>query len=133
MQEFAERTEKEQPVDDLLKLAMEMVPFFLSHNAEPDACDLLLELEQLDQLPGFLDVNTYSRVCLYLVSCASYVAAPDDVKCYKVAHSVYRKYEKWPESLSIAMKLNDKEMMQEDFSSCTDPFVKFCIPALFIL
>ena len=67
MSEYELRLEAEKPVDDLMKLAMEMVPFFLTHNAEPDACDLLVELEALDKLPEFLDKNTYSRVALYLI------------------------------------------------------------------
>ena len=39
----------------------------MSHNAEADACDLLIELEALDTLPGFVDKNTFERVCLYIV------------------------------------------------------------------
>lgn len=47
--------------------ALELVPFFLKHNAEADACDLLVELELLNKLPEFVDTNTYKRVCLYIV------------------------------------------------------------------
>jgi 26S proteasome regulatory subunit N1 len=50
-----------------MTLALEIVPFFLKHNAEADAVDLLLELEAIDKLPQHVDENTYARVCLYMV------------------------------------------------------------------
>lgn len=123
MHEYAFRSENEQPIDDLVKLAVEMVPFFMSHNAEPDACDLLLELEMLEKIPDFLDKNTFARVALYLTSCANFVAAPEDVKALRVVHTIYQKYEKWPEALTIALKLNDIEVIKNDYNTCPDPFV----------
>lgn len=51
---------------DLHNIATEMVPFFLKHNAEPDACDLLMELESIDSIVQYLDINTFTRVATYL-------------------------------------------------------------------
>ena len=51
----------------LVDQALELVPFFLKHNAEADACDLLIELELLSKLPALVDKNNYQRVCLYIV------------------------------------------------------------------
>jgi 26S proteasome regulatory subunit N1 len=65
--EYAERSKEDEPTDDLLELAMVIVPYFLKHNAEADAVDLLLELEAIDKLPPFVDRETYARVCLYMV------------------------------------------------------------------
>jgi len=59
--------EAEQDTSDLKQLALEIVPFFMTHNAEADACDLLLEIESLDDLVQYVDKNTYERVCLYIV------------------------------------------------------------------
>lgn len=62
----------------LLDLALELVPFFLAHNAEADAVDLLLEVESIESLvdEGFLEgkkgEDIYARVCQYMVR---YVAA----------------------------------------------------------
>ena len=59
--------------DQLLGLALELVPFFLAHNAEADAVDLLLELESIESLDkgGFLEGKEgeaiYNRVCQYMV------------------------------------------------------------------
>ena len=59
--------EKEADVKDLVELSLSLVPFFLKHNAEADAVDLLYEVENIEKLPAFLDENTFSRVCLYMV------------------------------------------------------------------
>ncbi len=70
--------------DELLSLALELIPFFLTHNAEADAVDLLLELESIESIEKFLDGNVseeedktvamrhdredrYRRVCVYMV------------------------------------------------------------------
>lgn len=45
----------------------EVIPYDMKHNAETEACDLLMEIEKLDKLANFVDQNTHSRVCLYLV------------------------------------------------------------------
>ncbi len=64
--EFEARQEKEEPTSDLLTLGLELVPFFMKHNAEADACDLLIELESLDLLPDYVEKDTYARVCRYI-------------------------------------------------------------------
>lgn len=38
----------------------------MAHNAEAEACDLLMEIERLDLLDEYVDEDVYQRVCLYL-------------------------------------------------------------------
>ncbi len=66
-QEYQKRIAEDKPIQDLVDLALSLVPFFLSHNAEADAVDILSELEIIEKIPQFLDENTYQRVCLYMV------------------------------------------------------------------
>jgi 26S proteasome regulatory subunit N1 len=124
IQEYAYRLEQEKPTDDLLALAKEIVPFFLSHNAEADGCDLLLELEALDVLLNHIDENTYGRVALYLISCASYLPVPEDINTLVVVHKIYTKFKKYAQAMAIAIKLNNKEMIIQDYQSCEDPNLK---------
>ncbi|KAI9338537.1 armadillo-type protein [Obelidium mucronatum] len=112
------------PTPELLKLALEIVPFCLKHNAEADACDLLLELEILDKLPQFVDKDTYGRVCLYITSMVPYVAPPDDVAILKTARVIYRAQSQWTQSILIALRINDLDLVKEDYESCTDPITK---------
>lgn len=53
--------------ENLIGLAKEIVPYHMEHNAEAEACDLLMEIEQLDLLEQHVDENVYQRVCLYLI------------------------------------------------------------------
>jgi 26S proteasome regulatory subunit N1 len=119
----------------LIDLAMVIIPFFMAHNAEPDACDLALELSSLfaneesgyillEKIPEFVDVNTYQRVCNYIVSCASYLGSPDDLKSLRVVHTIYKKFAQHPQALSISLKLNDYQMIKSDFLECTDPLMR---------
>ena len=47
-------------------LAKEIVPYHMQHNAEAEACDLLMEIERLDLLQEYVDKDVFPRVCLYL-------------------------------------------------------------------
>lgn len=54
--------------DDLRALSIECATFLLHHNAEPDAVDLLEELEIVDRILELVDDNTFGRVCQYMVA-----------------------------------------------------------------
>ena len=64
--EYTDRTGKDESVDELIKLAKEIIPHNMKHNAETEACDLLMEIERLDMVDDYLDENSFQRVCLYL-------------------------------------------------------------------
>jgi len=78
-------------VDDLIALIDEIVPYDMKHNAEPEACDLLMEVEMLEKVLPHIDETNYSRVCLYLTSCANYVPEPDDAVILKVTYEAFKK------------------------------------------
>ncbi|KAI7908219.1 armadillo-type protein [Cokeromyces recurvatus] len=124
MQEYQARLENEQSTEELIKLALEIVPFFLKHNAEADAVDLLLEIESIDQLPRFIDKNTYERVCLYMVSCVNLLAPPDDLEFLKTARTIYRQQEKYAQALNLSIRVGDMDLIKEDFENCPDPLLK---------
>jgi len=125
-EEYSKRQESDPNAsnDDIMNLTMEIVPFFLKHNAEADAVDLLLELECIDKIIPFVDQNTYTRVCLYMVSAVNLLPPPDDVSFLKTAHAIYRKMNKLPEAITLSMKLNDLDKIKDDFESCKDPLLK---------
>lgn len=50
----------------LLPLIESIVGFDMRHNAEIQACDLLMEIDRLDLLDKHMDSTNYPRVCLYL-------------------------------------------------------------------
>ncbi|CAG8471978.1 12679_t:CDS:10 [Acaulospora colombiana] len=116
-QEYLYRQENEMSSDDLMALGLEIVPFFLKHNAEADAVDLLLELEAIDKLPQFVDKDTYARVCLYMVSCVNLLVPPDDIAFLRTAHEIYRQQNKFTEAVTLAIRLGDQDLIGEDFNA----------------
>lgn len=122
--EYTARTEKEENTDELLKLALLVVDFSLHHHAEVDAVDLLLELEAVDQLPQFVDKDTFERVCLYLVSCVNLLVPPDDMVFLKTAHEIYAKHQRYFEALVLAIRLNDRALIRADFEAPTNAVMR---------
>ena len=122
--DFAKRQEKEQDTKELVDLSLSLIPFFLSHNAEADAVDLLSELEMIEELPRFLDEDTYPRACLYMVSMVNLLPFPDDVAFLRTAHQIYRQYGKLTQALTLAIRLNDIDLIQEDFDATEDVLLK---------
>jgi len=74
-------------------LVDQVIPEFINHNDEPEAVDLLLEVERLPQLLDFVNERNYSRVCLYLLSCSPYAADPEEMKnTLKTTYDIYMKF-----------------------------------------
>merc|ERR1712013_855904 len=92
--------------------------------AEAEACDLLMEVEQLDDLQQYVDDSAYNRVCLYLVSCVPYVPEPENTNLLKTGLGIFRKFNQWPQAMRLALQLNDKALVEELFNSCPDPIVQ---------
>jgi 26S proteasome regulatory subunit N1 len=127
-QEYQKRIADEQPGDkkfqDLMDLTLKIVPFFLSHNAEADAVDLLSELEMIDEIPRFLNEHSYRRVCLYMVSMVNLLTFPEDQQFLRTAHLIYREYKQYTHAIVLAIRLNDLEVIKSDFNSTDDPAIK---------
>uniref|UniRef100_A0AAY4EC10 26S proteasome non-ATPase regulatory subunit 2 n=1 Tax=Denticeps clupeoides TaxID=299321 RepID=A0AAY4EC10_9TELE len=104
----------------LLQLVKEIVPYNMAHNAEHEACDLLMEIERLNMLELYIDENAYAKVCLYLTSCVSYVPEPENSALLKCALNIFRKFNRHPEALRLALMLNDVELVENIFTSCKD-------------
>ncbi|KAJ7938131.1 armadillo-type protein, partial [Mycena leptocephala] len=89
-------------VEDLRALAKECAVFLIGHNAEPDAVDLLEELEIVDEVAQLVDDNTYNRVCQYMIRC----------------------HHKFPEALALVIRLGDPDLIREDFNGAGNPLMK---------
>ncbi|KAF2829320.1 26S proteasome non-ATPase-like protein regulatory subunit 2 [Ophiobolus disseminans] len=118
--EYQNRLNEDKSTDDITSLASNLVPFFLKHNAEADAVDILSELEMIDQVEQYIDENTYGRVCLYMVSNVPLLTYPDNDKFLRTAYQVYRKYEKYTQAVALAIRLNDRDLIEEAFNSTKD-------------
>lgn len=110
-------------INKLINLALKIVPFFLEHNGEADAVDLLLEIENIDKLPQYVDENTFNRVCLYMVSCVPLLAPPDDISFLNTAYAIYLSHNQLTQALTLAIKLDDEKLMRQVFEVTDDVLV----------
>lgn len=104
----------------LIDLVKQIVPYNMAHNAEADACDLLMEIEKLELLEEYVDENAYPRVCLYLQSCVPYVPDPENMNLLKTALKLSRKFNQHTQAMRLALMLNDNTLIEEIFTSCKD-------------
>ncbi|PGH26979.1 26S proteasome regulatory subunit rpn-1 [Polytolypa hystricis UAMH7299] len=123
-QEYQNRLTDDKEVQDLIDLSLSLVPYFLRHNAEADAVDLLSELEMIEEIPKFVDENTYARVSLYMVSMVNLLTYPEDHQFLRTAHDIYLKYNKLTQAIVIAIRLNDLDLIKSDFNATTDKAIK---------
>ncbi|KAJ2896665.1 uncharacterized protein MKZ38_005317 [Zalerion maritima] len=121
---YSKRLTADEETQDLVDLALTLVPLFLKSNAEADAVDLMSELEIINELPKFVDENTYPRVCLYLVSMVNLLTFPDNETFLTVAHDIYFKYEQWTQAMVLAIRLNSMELVNGIFDHVEEPALK---------
>jgi 26S proteasome regulatory subunit N1 len=108
-----------------MKLVIEILPFDLQHNAEAEAVDLLLEVDDLERIKAFVSPDNVDRVGAYLLGFSSYLTDIEEFeKVVRVAYDVYISNGKYPEALRVAMKLDSIEAMSSVFHAASDPTVK---------
>ncbi len=95
--------EESASVDDLMHLVDIIIPHFMKNHEEPEAVDLLMEVESLDRILKFTNDSNFERVCNYLLSCASYAAdAEEMMNAFKTAYRTYLNHKKYPQALRVA-------------------------------
>lgn len=120
----SKETQLHGTIDDLRNLAKQCAKFLLEHNAEPDAVDLLEEMEIVGEILSLVDENTYGRVCQYMIRCINLLPPPDDLVFLRTAHDIYVKYHKFTEALSLSIRLGEPDLIREDFNAPGNPLMK---------
>ncbi|KAF8373234.1 rpn-1 [Pristionchus pacificus] len=110
--------------EQLLILARDIVVHHMKHNAEVEACDLLIEIERLDLLISFVDEADHQRVCLYLLSCAPLTPDPDNIILIRTAKDLHLKFNKYLEAVRCAIMLNDTDEIKRIFKLTTDSLLQ---------
>ncbi|KAH7285152.1 hypothetical protein KP509_33G015600 [Ceratopteris richardii] len=118
--EYQSRQMEDKPFDDLMDLVKQIVPFHVKHNAEPEAVDLLMEVESLELLVDHIEKANYKRTCAYLTSFASYVSEFDDMQILEIAYKIYMKFEKFPDALRVALRMDKLSFVEQTLGACKD-------------
>lgn len=119
--EYGKRIENQQPFDDLLALVENIVPKFMQSSAEADAVDLLLEVNRLESIVDHINKDNFQRVFIYLTSSSLYSADPDEMlKTLNTTFKICLKQGEWCNALSLAIKLDDMDLVKQVFDKCED-------------
>lgn len=116
--------------EELLALVRVIIPFDMRHNAEVEAVDLLLEVEQLDMLnePGLVDEASHGRVGLYLLKCADYLGDVSEAEhTQEVAFKLYLSHKQFTQALVTGLRMGGPrvhERVDAVFAACTDAGVR---------
>jgi 26S proteasome regulatory subunit N1 len=57
-------------------------------------------------------------------SCVNLLPPPDDVAFLRTAHAIYIQHDKYPDALAIAIRLNDRALIRENFHAPGNPLMK---------
>eukprot|EP00823_Brevimastigomonas_motovehiculus_P002027 TRINITY_DN1318_c0_g1_i1.p1 TRINITY_DN1318_c0_g1~~TRINITY_DN1318_c0_g1_i1.p1 ORF type:complete len:926 (+),score=227.84 TRINITY_DN1318_c0_g1_i1:113-2890(+) len=116
-QEWKQRVAAKQKVDDLDALVKEVLPFNMKHNAEYEAVDLLLEIEELDRIKPLVTSDHYARVNRYLLGCQENLAEDPEErnKLLRIVYDIFLKHNQYADALRIAVKLDSTELVSECF------------------
>ncbi len=98
-------------------MVKEILPYDIKHNAEAEACDLLLEVDKLDWIKDYVNEDNHSRVCLYLLGFSAYVVDMEELeKILQVTYEIYRECKKLPDALRVAIKMDSPDLISEVFA-----------------
>ena len=76
-QEYEIRMENNEPCDELIEIVNKIVPYFVVNNAEHDAIDLLLIVDKLEDIKGYVTDQNFSKVYMYLSAVCGYSSDQD--------------------------------------------------------
>lgn len=116
--ELVESVYLEKYTQKMKQLTKDIVNFNCTHHAEIQACDLLMELDEMDCISQYINSTIYQRICMYILSCAKFVEDPEARKLKKIVAYQYMKFDEAAKALVIAIHIFDTELMNEIFSKC---------------
>jgi len=119
--------DSDEAFEDLLKFVHVIVPFHLTHNAEAEAVDLLIEVQRLKFLLELdsIDDKNYRRICLYLIKTASFMSDPDDLmEMFETAYEIYRQQKQYFDALLVALRMDRTDEISVLMKECEDNLMK---------
>jgi len=103
----------------------EIVPYFINNNAEHDAIDLLLIVDKLEDIKGYVTKANFNKVNMYLSASSNYsVDYEEMVKTLGILYDIALGLEEYLYALRIAIKLDDNDKIKELFTECPDEVIK---------
>lgn len=119
------RSESGGDTRELLALVDEMTPYFVDNNAEHDAIDLLMMVDRLELIKGYVTAHNFSKINQYLTASSLYSADQEELEV--TLHTLYElslAQGQYMNALRMALRLDDYSLMCQAFASCTYTLVR---------
>ncbi|KEG15251.1 putative 26S proteasome regulatory non-ATPase subunit [Trypanosoma grayi] len=116
--EWKERTGKAEGVNHLIGFVKQIVSYMVTHQDEPTAVDLLMEVEDMNAILPLADSHNHRRIANYLAAVSKYLTRPLDTAALRVVYDIYVKMESYTEALPVALQLGDRAMVKALFEKC---------------
>lgn len=113
----------DEPFADLLGMVDVIVPFNVSHHAEAEAVDLLIEVQRLKKILELdsIDEGNYRRVCMYLIKTADFMSDPDDyAEVLESAYELFIKQSQYFDALRVALRMGNDDAIPSLLSQCSE-------------
>lgn len=101
-----------------------IVPYYMHHNSEPEAVDLLLEVDSISGISEHVDDKNADRTCRYLVAVSAYLAFPDNGAALSAAYDSYLSVGKVHDAMRVALSMNDRGRAERVFTASDDELGK---------
>ncbi|GMH48092.1 hypothetical protein TrRE_jg8589 [Triparma retinervis] len=102
--EWIKRVEGNEETTDLRPLVDEMVTYYLAHNSESAAIDLLVEVSLISNLSS-TTVEDVDRVTRYLIKTSDYLDGEESLECLTVAKGMFEKADRHCDAVRVAIKI----------------------------
>ncbi|CEF69124.1 26S proteasome non-ATPase regulatory subunit 2 [Strongyloides ratti] len=122
--EIGDTPEDEARAKVLMDLVSNVVEYYITHNSEVEACDLLMEIDRFDVLIKLAKAGECQKLCNYLLACVDYAPDPDNIALIRAAMQIYEQFKHEYESFRCAVMLNDVDLIKQKIVNCKDLNVK---------
>ena len=97
----------------------------MANNAEHDAIDLLLIVDKLEDVKGYVTDLNFAKVYMYLSAVCGYSSDQDElVKILTILYDISLKLSEYTIALRVAIKLDDRSIIDEVFKECPDSLIR---------
>lgn len=79
-QEYQRRLAHREDSSELVALVTRLAPKLIETNAESEAVDLLLEVDQLSLISEYVNQGNYQKINQYLLCCSQYNSDPEEMQ-----------------------------------------------------
>ena len=99
--------------------------YFVAKGYVIEACDLLMEIDQLANIKNFVDERNVKRVYDYLVASSPFSTDTDEyINILQTAFDITMDQNKFSLAMRVALKLDDQALIEKAFNGCEDLAIK---------